>query len=136
MILLLPIDVSAVFQVFQYDLILEPDLTDTFTTTGHVTMHMQGKGSNKIHLHAKQMIIDEGSVTIEPKVDIVGHEYDLDREFYVIHLKEPLKDGDNYTLEILFTSILNDDLSGTQPQIMFIYDSLLKSILLKSAFLA
>ena len=79
---------SAIFQVFQYDLILAPDLTETFTTSGQVTMHMQGRGSNKIHLHAKQMIIDEDSVTIEPKVDIVGHEYDLDREFYVIHLKE------------------------------------------------
>ena len=127
MILLLTIDVSAIFQVFQYDLILAPDLTETFTTPGQVTMHMQGRGSSKIHLHAKQMIIYEEGVIIEPNVDIVGHEYDLDREFYVIHLKEPLKDGDNYTLNIPFTSILNDDLSGTLPHMYYVflqYDSL------------
>ena len=80
---------------------------------------MQGKGSDKIRLHAKQLIIDEDSVTvtttelIPTDVKVMGHEYDKDREFYVIHLEQALKDGDNYTLDIEFTSILNDDLSGT-----------------------
>ena len=78
---------------------------------------MQGKGSDKIRLHAKQLIIDEDSVTVSqniitPNIKVKGHEYDLDREFYVVHLEEALKDGDNYTLDIEFTSILNDDLSG------------------------
>ena len=79
---------------------------------------MLGKGSDKIRLHAKQLIIDEDSVTVKTielipaNIQVVGHEYDIDREFYVIHLEEALKDGYNYTLYIEFTSILNDDLSG------------------------
>ena len=78
---------------------------------------MQGKGSDKIRLHAKQLIIAEDSVTVSqniitPNIKVIGHEYDIDREFYVIHLEEALKEGDNYTLHIEFTSILNDDLSG------------------------
>ena len=106
------------FQAFQYDLELIPDLKTNFTTSGKVKIHMQGKGSDKIRLHAKQLIIDEDSVTVKTielipaNIQVVGHEYDIDREFYVIHLEEALKDGYNYTLYIEFTSILNDDLSG------------------------
>ena len=79
---------------------------------------MHGKGSNKIHLHAKELIIDEDSVAVQ-SIDqqtniqeVVGHEYDIDREFYVIHLTDKLMEGTDYALSIEFTSILNDDLSG------------------------
>ena len=99
--------------MYQYDLRLIPDLKDTFTTDGHVKIHFKSHGSDKIRLHAKELIIDETSVMVsDPKYSVIGHEYDLDREFYVIHLSEELVDNTDYTLDIDFTSILNDQLSG------------------------
>ena len=52
------------------------------------------------------------SDTEEEEIFPIGHEYDLDRQFYIIHLDKPLKDETIYEISINFTSILNDDLSG------------------------
>ena len=44
-----------------------------------------------------------------------GHEYDLEREFYVIHLETEMLDTDfvyQYVVTIKFTAILNDVLAG------------------------
>ena len=111
------------FQAFQYDLELIPDLKINFTTAGKVKIHMHGKGSKKIHLHAKELIIDENSVAVQSidqqtNIQVVGHEYDIDREFYVIHLTDKLMEGTDYALSIEFTSILNDDLSGKNAYTM------------------
>jgi len=45
---------------------------------------------------------------------IIGHEYDLEREFYVIHLGQDLEAIfiEDYTLEMQFTAILGDQLRG------------------------
>ena len=43
---------------------------------------------------------------------MIGHEYDKDRELYVIHLGQNLKANTEYQAYIPFLSILNDDLDG------------------------
>ena len=47
-------------------------------------------------------------------LDIVAHEYDIDRETYVMHVKEdsPFQPNTNYIVTIPFIAILNDDLDG------------------------
>ena len=45
-------------------------------------------------------------------LDIIGHEYDEDREFYVIHLEQNLEPNTDYVVFVPFLAILNDDLSG------------------------
>ena len=96
---------------------LTPDLKDTFTTEGKVKIHFESHGSDKIRLHAKELIIDESSILISDldgnQVNkVIGHEYDLDRELYVIHLETALTKNSNFTLDIDFTSVLSDNLSG------------------------
>ena len=108
----------------EYDVELTPNFI-TFTTKGFVKMRLQytqnpnqhsSKDAFKITLHAHQLIIDEESVLVESatreEIYPTGHEYDLDRQFYVIHLDKSLKNGTIYEVSINFTSILNDDLSG------------------------
>ena len=46
------------------------------------------------------------------RTGILGHEYDIDREFYTIHLAQKLLSESDYVVSIPFLSILNDDLSG------------------------
>ena len=105
----------------EYDVELTPNFNN-FTTKGFAKMRLQytqnpDQDSSKITLHAHQLIIVEESVLIvesgtEEEIYPIGHEYDLDRQFYVIHLDKPLKNGTIYEVSINFTSILNDDLSG------------------------
>ena len=73
---------------------------------------------NRIVFHCKDIIIDENLVevlTARTPNTIVGHEYDLEREFYVIHVEEDLWQEVQTTfhyITIKFTSFLNDGLSG------------------------
>lgn len=46
------------------------------------------------------------------RVAVACHEYDIDRQFYVIHLFEDLMPETDYSISLEFTAILNDDLSG------------------------
>ena len=79
---------------------LIPDLVENFTTAGKVDIHIktsdkidQGEPT-KISLHSHQIKILEEAVTVtnanDPSIpiNIVGHEYDLDRVFYIIHLRQ------------------------------------------------
>ena len=59
----------------------------------------------KIYLHAKDIAIDEESVTVKlldgsKTFEVVGHEYGFERDFYVIHLKEDLPLDVDLTLDI------------------------------------
>ena len=109
----------------QYDLMLTPDLdpSSNFTTDGLVTirlntaLEMKPSGISTVKLHIKQIIINESSVTVKDvsnnqNIPIMGHEYDLDREFYVIHLKDDLRPDSLYDVTIGFLAILNDDNDG------------------------
>ena len=78
-----------------------PDLEANFTTAGKVEIHIktlkdikQDKAT-RIQLHSNQLDILEGSISITntknpTEISVIGHEYDLDRNFYVIHLAEVL----------------------------------------------
>ena len=113
-----------IFQVSLYDLELIPDLDPNsptnFTTDGQIRIHLQTaqnltESETCITFHAKQLKIIEDYVTVSKKVwklDILGHEYDIDREFYKIHLAQKLLPNTDYVVSIPFLSILNDDLSG------------------------
>ena len=85
-------------QVSQYDLQLIPDLEFNFTTSGKVDIHItttndvnQGLPFS-ISLHAKEIEITEESVSVTKAegsaLHVTGHEYDVDRSFYVIHLAQ------------------------------------------------
>ena len=79
---------------------LIPDLVENFTTAGKVDIHIKTSDKidqavpTKISLHSHQIKILEESVTVinadDPSIpiNVVGHEYDLDRVFYIIHLKQ------------------------------------------------
>lgn len=50
-----------------------------------------------------------------PPIPVVGHGYDLDRDFYVLHLSSAMDNRPNlneYTVSIEFTSVLSDELMG------------------------
>ncbi len=110
-------------QVSRYDIELTPDLITNFTTDGKLKMYFKtladlNRSKNKLTLHSKQIKIKEESVKLErtkffqSDIGIKGHEYDLDREFYVIHLDQDLEPNTDYVLSIDFMAVLNDDLSG------------------------
>ncbi len=66
---------------------------------------------DKIYMHSKEIAIDEESVTLAGNT-IIGHEYDLEREFYVIHLENALSVTGEHSVSMTFTAILNDKLAG------------------------
>jgi len=70
----------------------------------------------KIYLHAKDIAIDESSVVVKTQAGesftVKGHEYGFERDFYVIHLDKDMPVGESFTLEMSFTSYLNDYLVG------------------------
>ena len=45
-------------------------------------------------------------------IDIVGHEFDEDREFYILKLGKKIEKGNIYQVSISFVSELNDELRG------------------------
>ena len=45
-------------------------------------------------------------------IDIVGHEFDEDREFYILKLSKKIEKGNIYQVSISFVSELNDELRG------------------------
>ena len=118
------------WQVSKYDVELVPDLDPNspynFTTEGKVSLHLTttqlATERTSIAMHAKQLKIMESEVTVEKIVksnpdknvplNVIGHEYDKDREFYVIHLDQELEPNTDYVAFIPFLAILNDDLSG------------------------
>ena len=102
---------------------MDPYSPTNFTTDGKIHIHFQtsqniSENLTSITLHAKQLKIIEEDVTVaiagseNETLNIIGHEYDKDREFYIIHLVEKLTAATDYVVFIPFLSILNDDLSG------------------------
>jgi aminopeptidase N len=98
---------------------------DNFTTSGFVRLTFTVISDNawygddiytKIYLHAKDIAIDESSVVVKNQAGealrVKGHEYGFERDFYVIHLGQDMQVGETYTLEMSFTSYLNDYLVG------------------------
>ena len=91
-------------------------IPDNFTISGHVEIDLDvSEPSDNITLHIYDITIHERDVTVLTEdgsmVDIVGHSYDEERQFYIIHLaKAP--DSSKLQLSIFFTGVLNDELAG------------------------
>jgi hypothetical protein len=45
-------------------------------------------------------------------IAVTEHQFDIEREFYVVHLSKPIVKGNLYRISMDFTSSLNDDLHG------------------------
>ena len=99
---------------------MDPD--GNFTSEGKVEFTFKAVATDhddlkkKIYLHAEKLIIEDDMVTVtdanRDPVDIVGYEYDHDKQFYVIHLGEAMVQDMNYDVVITYTAILNDALTG------------------------
>ena len=60
---------------------------------------------NQVAVNYKLLSIDESSVSVRDassgsSISITGHEYDLERESYVLHLAEDLAEGATYSLSL------------------------------------
>ena len=45
-------------------------------------------------------------------INVTGHQFDSEREFYVLNLSKPIVNENVYRISMDFTSSLNDDLRG------------------------
>lgn len=108
----------------QYDLHLTPFIEEqNFTTSGYLELKFKVSDSKsvgdyediftKIFLHAKDIAINEATVTVKTVkektvIPVKGHEYDFERDFYIVHLKQQMPLDEDLVLEIRFKSYLND----------------------------
>lgn len=113
------------FSPVRYELELLPVLEEgEFLTSGSVLVELEylaleaaAEDATRLVIHSKYTRIDEANVTLissgRDSATIVGHEYDLEKEFYVLHLAEELGSSDaSYTLSMTFQSELLNDLRG------------------------
>ena len=114
--------------LYTVDLVPFIDEGTNFTTAGKMRMIATQAGiaggqdvaefSNKFVLHSKDIIIHEDTVSLRRFNgfnEITGFEYDLEREFFVIHVKDSLfEEGSKlyHLVNMTFTSFLNDELRG------------------------
>ena len=110
--------------------VFEEDALDDFIIYGSVVLHFTFDENNlngdeslrkKIYLHSKEIQIDESSVAVKMQsvedgyFNVSGHEYDREREFYIVHLEDELDATpfmNDYDLSMNFVSSLNDKLVG------------------------
>ena len=102
-----------------YTLELVPFIVpDNFTIRGHVEIDMVCMlAADNVTLHSADMVINNDTVSLQEKksgrrVQITGHSYDKDREFYISKLGEDLQPGMQYTIRIEYTAYLKDNLKG------------------------
>lgn len=107
---------------FHYDLHLHPDIYQEdpkdFTFTGNVNIYIDCKKATQIiTLHARDLSIDEKTLTVERADDHHHFEWDHTgtdkaREFFKIHLKQALMVGERYVINITFNGPIKHDLRG------------------------
>ena len=102
-----------------YTLELVPFIVpDNFTIRGHVEIDMVCMlAADNVTLHSADMVINNDTVSLQEKksgrrIQITGHSYDKDREFYISKLGEDLQPGMQYTIRIEYTAYLKDNLKG------------------------
>ncbi|XP_065349190.1 aminopeptidase Ey-like [Cloeon dipterum] len=69
------------------------------------------KDTSRVVLHSTDLILKTDQVRVGDK-EIIGHEFDTRNEFYIINLKEELKSGSKYLIEIPFKGYLTTNLKG------------------------
>jgi hypothetical protein len=103
----------------KYKLELVPFLIpNNFTIRGFVRLTLRCVSSaSNVTVHAADMVIHNDTVAVSEvntgsKLIIKRHEYDGQREFYVIHLDAALRPETVYNVDIWFTAKLDDGLKG------------------------
>ncbi len=113
---------------YVYELELVPIIEEgNFTVLGKMDLHytfspeLETDSSyfNQVVLHAKDIAIKEDTVRVTDGLadeeKIVGHGYDLDREFYIVYLENEMSSAElqkSYTISMEFTAWLGDNLVG------------------------
>ncbi|CAB3384998.1 Hypothetical predicted protein [Cloeon dipterum] len=69
------------------------------------------KDTSRVVLHSTDLLLNTDKVRVGDK-EITGHEFDTQNEFYIIKLKEALKSGSKYVIEIPFEGNLTTSLAG------------------------
>ena len=106
-----------------YELTLKPYIgtnvtygDKAFTFEGQMTMHFDcSVPTNKIVFHASEMNIDESALKVTQGasvLNILTTEYDEEREFYTVNLKEECIAKSSYSLYIKYSAKFNTDLEG------------------------
>ncbi|XP_068228789.1 LOW QUALITY PROTEIN: aminopeptidase N-like [Palaemon carinicauda] len=103
-----------------YQVKLQPFVNGNFSIFGYVEIEMEVlEPTAEIVLHIYDIVTHNQTVKLVPAdtpdhlgLEIVKHEYDHGRHFYIAHLEEPLEAGQNYILSMNFLGYLNDELKG------------------------
>ncbi|XP_065349192.1 aminopeptidase Ey-like [Cloeon dipterum] len=69
------------------------------------------KDTSRVVLHSTDLILNTDQVRVGDK-EIIGHEFDTRNEFYIIKVKEELKSGSKYVIEIPFEGNLTTGIVG------------------------
>ncbi|CAB3385000.1 Hypothetical predicted protein [Cloeon dipterum] len=69
------------------------------------------RDTSRVVLHSTDLLLNTDKVRVGDK-EITGHEFDTQNEFYIIKLKEALKSGSKYVIEIPFEGNLTTSLKG------------------------
>ncbi|XP_044757690.1 aminopeptidase N-like [Coccinella septempunctata] len=101
-----------------YTLDVITNFDDDFKFNGHVQIETKCvESTDQINLHMKNLTIDEDTISIKDittnnpvKIDVI--EEDEEKEWMIIHTKEPLEDGKKYLISIKFEGRLSNSLSG------------------------
>lgn len=103
----------------KYHLELVPFIVPgNLTIRGKVGIEMLcSLAASNVTLHAVDIEIENSTLTLENLdgneiIQIASYDYDMAREFLILHLEQKLRVGSRYLLSLAFTSKLRDDLTG------------------------
>ncbi|XP_043210449.1 aminopeptidase N-like [Amphibalanus amphitrite] len=89
-----------------------------FSFSGEVTVTLRADAAgDNVTLHVSQLIVSDDSVAVtdvtdDRQVPVVRLVHDVEREFLVVVLAEPVVPGHNYSVNVMFSGTLNDKLAG------------------------
>lgn len=102
-----------------YDVELQPYLVpDNFTFDGKVRILIKVlEPTNNVTVHINNITVDAGSVRLTEAgsgsaVEVTKTSEDELRQFYILHLKQDLKQGAEYEVSMEYVGSLNDQLTG------------------------
>ena len=106
-----------------YTVELQPNMyegpADQFTFNGSVNIRMKCESpSRNLTVHSNKLNVTDGTLRVraesatETGFDLVSHEFDLDRQFLIVHLNQDTVPGHFYHLYLEFVGPLKDDLNG------------------------
>uniref|UniRef100_A0A6A7FVN9 Aminopeptidase N n=1 Tax=Hirondellea gigas TaxID=1518452 RepID=A0A6A7FVN9_9CRUS len=104
----------------KYMMRLQPFINGNFSIMGYIEVTMEVlEPTSNVSIHMADIITFNETIRLKPMDDLTGsgvritqHKYDKDREFYVAMLEEPLMQGKQYVLSMMFEGLLNDQLKG------------------------